>query len=558
MSCGAPAGGASAAGDAPAANPWASSPAPAVAALGVPTAVLAPPGDSAHSPVRKRRRIWWLVGGLALVVAVGVGVTVLAVRQVTSVSGAASPEAAVIGLVQAVNDKDLVRAATLLPPDELAQLGEVLTSAGNALTRTGVVDTGAGDGDFATMLSGLNVSVRGLQVHSELVEPDLALVTVVAGTLDAAVEPADTTGLLHTALANSDIAATGASFSLNIDDVNATQDRPVMVAAVQRDGGWYVSPLYTAGEYLLRSTGAIRAPVSASEGQQKTFDTPEAAAQGLLDQVGAAVNSRHSAGLAEGLAPAEAAAVLTYRRGIDELIANLKVHVQDWDAGFDVVEQTGDTAVVRPTLITINGDDGRNSGTIEIQDGCLIFNGDNRGCVADGGNEQALNELLLGTNPDFEPDLVVKRVGDGWRVSLSATAAHNVKKVLENVSPSQARYVVARFLSDRHARAQALTGLPSDQQVGLDQEITLDFGDSEVFKVVDVVVEPGQVLAYQDHPALSESCLLGGIYSADGTELSEIDAPGTYRLVAFAVVQNDDGYYRNVHADSCAIRMASR
>jgi hypothetical protein len=395
-------------------------------------------------------------------------------------------------------------------------------------------------------------------VHSEQVEPDLALVTLDAGTLDATVDPADTTGLLHTALANSDTASSGASFSLNIADVNARLDRPVLVAAVQRDGSWYVSPTYTAGEYLLRSTGAIRAPVGAGEGQQKTYDTPEAAAQGLLDQVAAAVESQHSAVLAEGLAPAEAEAVLTYRRGIDELLDDLKVHAQNWDASFEVVENTGDTAIVRPRLITIDGDDGYHSGTIEIQDGCLILNGDRRGCLAEGAEVNEVTEWLRGTQLDVDPDLVVVRDGDGWRVSADATALHSLTRALDGISPSQARSIIADIVHGRDIRGKVLTGLPSDQQVALGQAVTLKFGDSEVYKVVDVVVEPGQSLEYDAYPALSDPCVLGGIYSADGTELSETNEPGRYRLVAFAVVQNDDGYYRYVHADSCAIRMDSR
>lgn len=517
-------------------------------------------GEPAAPPSTRRpsRRVWWLVGGVVAIAAIGVGVGVVAVKQVAGVSGAETPEAAVVGLVQAINDKDLIRAATLLPPDELEQFSDALTSAGDALTRTGVVDAGASGEDLSTLLSGLSVSVRGLQVHSELVEPDLAQVTIVGGTLEAAVDPSATTGLLHTALANTDVASTGASFTLDIAQVNAKLDRPIMVAAVQRGGSWFVSTTYTAGEYLLRRTGAKRAPAAQADGRQAVYATPEEAAKGLLDQVGAAVNSHDSAELADALVPGEAQALLTYRRGIDKMLENLKVRAQDWDATFQVVESTGNTAIVRPTLITIDGSDGYHSGSIEIQDGCFLLNGENRGCLSDGGTSGELNDLLVGTNPDVDLDLVVTRVGDGWRVSLGATALHSVTKVLDGISSSQTRLIVANALGDRQARAQLLVGLPADRQVNLDQQVALEFGDTEAYKVVEVVVEPGQSLEYVNHPALSEACVLGGIYSAGGEQLTEIDEPGTYRLLAVGVVQNDDGYYRYVHTNSCAIRIDSR
>jgi hypothetical protein len=50
---------------------------------------------------------------------------------------------------------------------------------------------------------------------------------------------------------------------------------------------------------------------------------------------------------------------------------------------------------------------------------------------------------------------------------------------------------------------------------------------------------------------------VGGLFAAEGTPLTEIAEPGTYWLIVFAVVQNDDGYYCYQHADSCAVKIES-
>lgn len=544
-------------------------PAPARAAAFSPAA--APVGWSVHqgptgmpSPSAgptgsgTKRRVGWWIAGFVAAVGVGVGVAYYLLRTITVVSGADTPEAAVIDLVQAINDKDLVRAVTLLPPDELGQISDALASAETGLTRVGLVDgpvENGDDGALAALLSGVNLHARGIQLRSELIDPDLARVTVTGGLLEASVDPAHTTGLLRTALDSSFVAATGVAARVDVQDI----DVPIVVAAVRRDDRWFVSPIYTAGEYLLSGTDSVRAPATARAGGGPIYATPEAAARGLLDQVGATVNNRDSSLLADGLTSGESQAVLVYRRGIDALLADLDVEVSHWDASFEVVQNTGDVAVVRPTLISFVGDDGSHQGSIEIQDGCVLLDGQRRGCVTDLAGSTDLNVRLAGTEASVvDLDLVVRREGDGWRVSLGATATHLLTTAVETISPSQARMLTGSLLTDDAAAKRLMLGLPSDTQVGLDQVTTLDFAPTEAYKVVDVVVRPGQSIDYQAFPALPGACILRGIFSADGEELTRIEDPGTYRLIVVGVVQNDDGYYRYVHAPSCAVRVESR
>lgn len=245
-------------------------------------------------------------------------------------SGASSPEGAVSALASAIADEDLVAALATLVPEEVQPLVAVY---GDATSRADALGLSAAGQTFA----GVDLRIEDLQLAVEPVGDDLAKVRIRRGTLKWAVDGAqldDRLGVLSPKGSLSETWPRSGSISasdLGIGDradVGAgdqsqasAEDRDPFVMVLRRDGGWYVSPAYTAAEIFVVSTGTPRADLNRPTDERSVAPTPSDAVRRLV----ASVNQDDvSAGIATMSTP-EWAVLRTYRDALADVVGDLTI-----------------------------------------------------------------------------------------------------------------------------------------------------------------------------------------------------------------------------------------
>lgn len=217
----------------------------------------------AQQPSEPKRR-WLKFGVPAVALLAGGSISLAAARQGDTDRGAASPSEAVLDLVAAVEDEDLLGVIATMDPAEVDALHGLLDATAADARRVGLL----ADGFSLDGVDGVDVSVDGLELATEDVADGLTVVTATAGTMAASFDPA-------TFPMGDDLRQL-----LGSEPTPASGSSPVpsfAVATVEHDGRWFVSLGYTLGELLRRNAGEalLLAPTTTPEG----FDSPEAVAQ---------------------------------------------------------------------------------------------------------------------------------------------------------------------------------------------------------------------------------------------------------------------------------------
>jgi len=292
---------------------------------------------------RDRRRVAG-VGGTIAILAAAFGVTTLAVSS-TDDGGAATPEEAVIRLVDAVESEDVLSVLDIVDPAEVGALRAALVQAESDAKRLELVDESFRlDG-----IAGIDIQADGLQYATNDLTSDLATVTATAGTLTTTIDPAAFPfgDVLH------ESADDGASTSTV--DLAADGSGWATLATVRRDGRWYVSVSFTIAERARRDA-EVDLP-SAAGIAPEGFTSPEEAATALFDRLLAG----NLAGAIATAAPGEGDALAWYaslwlpsaQPVLDEQLAagwSLTLH----DPTFEVSGE-GDRRMLRPSTYVIAG-----------------------------------------------------------------------------------------------------------------------------------------------------------------------------------------------------------
>lgn len=236
--------------------------------------------------------------------AVIVGIAAMAVaglfafRSFRSAEGASSPEEAVRHLFDAVAAEDVLATLDTLAPEERDPLKGRLVEIGRELGRLGVL---AGDLDLSR-LAGFDASFEGLRLSSEEVAEGLADVRIVGGSSRFAVRPGDLPlGDFVREIAGSWLQTTPAPQTGDLSEDEG------MVAAVRRDGRWYVSLWYSVAENARRDAG-VPIPALGRGVTARGASSPEGAVEDLLRSA-AAVDVRR---MIELMPPDEAGALHDY------------------------------------------------------------------------------------------------------------------------------------------------------------------------------------------------------------------------------------------------------
>lgn len=199
---------------------------------------------------RSRTGLWVGLGVGAGVIGVAVVVSLFILAWSGSSVGASSPAAALDGMVKALQNKDIASVLSGLAPGELTGVDE--------LWRETQTKTAALGGDVPKATGDVIV------FEPRTVKWDVEELS--ANTARATLSEVDmTVGFDAAVLGDVTAAQKDKLEGLGADRVDGTRylwdvttddlpSDPVTVMTVKRDGGWFVSPLYTAGEYAYGSS----------------------------------------------------------------------------------------------------------------------------------------------------------------------------------------------------------------------------------------------------------------------------------------------------------------
>ncbi|SDF03652.1 hypothetical protein [Pseudonocardia oroxyli] len=209
-------------------------------------------GEGGGEPPRKKKR-WPLIAAIIAIVAVLGGGGYTAYALLGNSGGASSPTEVVTALAGDLEGKDYLRAASRIAPNETA----LLTDLGDVLTRE-LVRLEILKPDAAANQSLDTVTFTGLrfdEAAAESVRPNVTITKLVAGTITTNPQAGDlpfTDSFKQKLFPNGEPPA-GTPETIDIAQVVQQEGEPIRIATVQVDGSWYVSGLYTAADYALKS-----------------------------------------------------------------------------------------------------------------------------------------------------------------------------------------------------------------------------------------------------------------------------------------------------------------
>lgn len=431
-----------------------------------------------QQPKRSRRGLWIGLGAAGLALVAG-GAFAANALWFSKVGGAASPEAAVTQLVEGIAGKDIVSVYGVMSPAEVSQ---VSTGYDLFLRHMDDVDDDAARETLDAYLDAMDLELTDLALDVEELEDGLAKVTITDGsleidadadklgdavvsTLDRAKEsplwyevasmgeiPSDDEIRDQVAIAVEELPVTVTADDLAFDPGSVSldglssgdlgdlgsQDTPSgetvdpFLMVVEEDGDWYVSPYLTFLEYTSISAGIERGSLP-SDDLEGAFDSPEAAAEGLV------------AGIKEYVATGEMDAYLQALPLADRRAASLYVSNQELDdaeldemreaieqldieASFGLREEDDGIAWLVLDSLTIAGDIDGEAGSIEIDSQCFTGGAAGEeisGCLDD---IPALVELGIG-----DLSLVAVEEDGSWYISGLGTLGDGSGVITSNV-----------------------------------------------------------------------------------------------------------------------------
>ncbi len=286
-----------------------------------------------------------LVGAVVGVLALG-GAGVFAATQMTSSNsgGAESPEALGEAVMVSLEQEDTLGVIDLLLPGERETFREPMTEMISELTRLEVLSADAS----LSELTGIDVVLADRSVRvDETNVADIANITMTA-TATVNVDGVD--------LPIGELITDNFGDDLDLAEIDATEtDLPfeLPLTAVERDGRWYLSGMYSIAEAARADADIAEIPVSGIEA--KGGDSPEGAIDVVLDSV----EQLDLAALIGALNPNEAEALQRYaplfldeaQQALDELPLTWQVT----DVAYDV-SGDGSKRSVTVTSLSIDGE----------------------------------------------------------------------------------------------------------------------------------------------------------------------------------------------------------
>ena len=238
------------------------------------------------------------------------GVVSLGVASLLGGGGANSPDGAVRQLADAIDNQDPLAAVDVLAPDEVGALRDSVDGISERAQQLQLVD------DAGKPLAGVDFEVGDLQLDNEELAPGYVKVTLHGLLISAQAHREGVAELIRRVWTPGDDSTPAV-----IDTRDLPPDIGTFVVAVQRNGSWYVSPAYTALEYVrvVNDLPAAEYGSGRAAAAQLGADTPEAAVQDALTAWSTGDWDR-----LWRLAPPNEVPVYDYRAALDQALADTK------------------------------------------------------------------------------------------------------------------------------------------------------------------------------------------------------------------------------------------
>jgi hypothetical protein len=469
-----------------------------------------------------------LVGAVVGVLALG-GAGVFAATQLTASNsgGADSPEALGEAVMASLEEEDALGVIDLLLPGERETFRGPFTEMISELTRLEVLSEDASLSDlqgFDVVLADRSVSVAETNVD------DIVNITMTA-TATVNVDGVD--------LPIGEIITDNFGDEFDIAELDATQtDLPfeLPMTAVERDGRWYLSGMYTIAEAARADADIGEIPQSGIEAQGG--DSPEGAIDVMLE----GVEQLDLSVMIAALNPNEAEALQRYAPlFIDEAQQEIDDAPLDWqvtDVAYDV-EGSGSKRSVTVTELRIDGEfeeerDGETATvafSAQLNDGCLVIESEDESVdtcdLTSGDLTQDMSDSLFGTDgldelsAEFEdiladydpPGITVNEVDGQWFVSPIGTGFDQLfalMRALDRGEIERAGDAIGELFSDFEGMFDDPFGGDFDIEdptllpPPIDEVPELSIPDDTVFDTV-----PGEDVEVSEEDRLYEECLAG-------------------------------------------------
>ncbi len=465
-----------------------------------------------ESRARKGRRYGSLIASFGIAALVGVGA--LAVAAMFGSGGAGSPEGAVRQLADAVSNKDPLAAVDVLVPSEVRSMRETVKGVTKRAAELKIVD------DASKPLAGVDLSVDHLALRTESLADGYAKVVITSGDIDGATHKAQLSALLQKAMARQ----TDGHGKVDLSKLAGDSGLPTFLVVIKQDGGWFVSPAYTALEYIRELNGYPAADFGSGKTSDLGAATPDAAVQDALHAWQASNWDRMLA-----LAPPDELPIYDYRAMIDAAAKDTKV-----DFTIDHLTTTstvsGDTGVVKLDASGTSGSDHRS--TWKVGGTCpSLFdqssNSDNSSHLCLSGDVGGTLPFGLfyagGANGDQSSgpiSISVVRENGRWFVSPVTTVLDVVDAAVKNID-KRTIYTLFGLAYE----------LPPDATITLDQPFDVPAPTGSLLNRVyafdgkagqEVVGEIGGPAPTTADGSYSDY-VYGTIYTADGKQYGSVD-----------------------------------
>ena len=437
---------------------------------GLPPGGATPPPNYVAEPSKKKRgKLIAALGTVVVLVAAGT-FTVVQLTGSTNDGGAATPEAAVQQFFTSVNKEDALGALDMVLPGERSTFLQPLKDIATQLQRVDVLDKTAD----LSKIGGIDINVTLTSVKADIVnggsggDADIADVTI-AGSASVSVAGAKIPigGLLtDNGVTVPDASAPDTPF----DSSTKSKSGGSVLAAVKKDGRWYVSMFYSIAESARRDAKQD-VPAAADAVKPAGAATPEKAMDAFL----AAATSINVEGIIASLNPNEAEALQRYaplfladaKSAINDAKRNFSIKITD--ASYTVNKIDGTHVGVVPktlnaTITSKNSFGDKQTTTIEVNDGCVTvtvqrakpqnsctiddsqINDTVKNKIPSGGDPAKVTTLIDDIKKAFD-DLSVKgitetQVGGKWFISPIGTTFDLTLDVLKALDKTEIQTII--------------------------------------------------------------------------------------------------------------------
>jgi hypothetical protein len=513
-----------------------------------------PPGQPAAGPAWTPTTpavLRW--AGAAVVVCLLLTGAVVLHRTVLSriFGGASSPAEAVTRAIDAIEHGDIKQLGLLLvPPDEVAGFSDIAKQAQRISSALGE-SNGDATANPSDVTNGVHVSVQNLQLKTRTEQAGLAKVSIEYADITASFDPAKFTGPLKKYFDKNGATAKDATVTVRGPDVKVNgrtdtlrlggHDQSPFLMTVQRDGSWYISPMFTYFQYLTESEGQSTSPAVSSPG----YGSPVEAAQAYVAALAKTINTHDITPFARATGGVEGRILQTYRNLVNSQLGKgsggLSVDVTG--SRFSVLSADANTARVRPESLHVSATSDSETHTVDWDGHCLAVGSEGRGnrrfCLGDKAALGPFSPLI--ERLDY---VVAVRTDGGWKVSATRTVFRWVADVLSWVGDAEMPVIRALIHRDpveltKTAKVAATVNIGSSGTAHIDAiGPYLDGG----YAVVTVPNPNGKRFSVYCH-AKSGSCKVGDVITPSGKTDSHYYAgqsgeTGDYK--AFVMAQTGD------------------